>query len=522
MADEAVLDTPVVDAPVVSAPEVTAPAPEVSQTPEAQAERLNAAVGASMDKTPGFEVTKPAEVVKTPEQLATEKAAADKVIADKAAADKATADAAKTPEQIATEKAAADKVIADKAAADAAKVVVENPLDKLGALPAELLAKAITDNPALAAELAKSGIDSELLFDTARQAALTEQYQEVFPTPEAAKYAGESAQHFYDIEEGFPKIQNVTDFDSFLTKTMLPLSVLYDEKGAPLMTPDGKGYQTDGSIERFLTSAVQHDTISAVKWVDHLIAEAKATPGEAGEERLAEAERVKEAFSIVMAFRDNGGKLGAKEAAPQRSAADQLLIDQAQKDRTEAAKVRTEATQKAAEAFQSSITTDFEAAGKSFVESTLNQSSLNDNEKGFIAEKATNATLDAMAANKHYQQLKNHYYSLGQSAETKAAINTLANNQFKQTAGKILGDLIEKAGGKMISRQQQREAKQSTQIQNDKMNQGQGTTPGAKAAPVLTSSETRAKAIANFKAANKGEMPDDSQILNETLKIRGF
>ena len=59
-----------------------------------------------------------------------------------------------------------------------------------------------------------------------------------------------------------------------------------------------------------------------------------------------------------------------------------------------------------------------------------------------------------MAANKHYQQLKNHYYSLGQSAETKAAINTLANNQFKQTAGKILGDLIEKAGGKMISRQQ--------------------------------------------------------------------
>ena len=61
----------------------------------------------------------------------------------------------------------------------------------------------------------------------------------------------------------------------------------------------------------------------------------------------------------------------------------------------------------------------------------------------------------------------------------------------------------------MISRQQQREAKQSTQIQNDKMNQGQGTTPGAKAAPVLTSSKTRAKAIANFKAANKGEMPDD-------------
>jgi hypothetical protein len=39
---------------------------------------------------------------------------------------------------------------------------------------------------------------------------------------------------------------------------------------------------------------------------------------------------------------------------------------------------------------------------------------------------------------------------------------------------------------------------------------------------VLTSAQVRAKAIENHKAANRGEMPDDGQILQETLKIRGF
>jgi len=468
-----------------------------------------------MDKVPGFEVTKPA-------QTAEEKAAADKVIADAAAATKIPA---QTPE----EKAAADaKAATDKAAADAAKAKETqpetNPLDKLGPLPVELLAKAITDNPDLAAALDKAGIDSELLYETSRRAALTDQFTEIFPTPEAATFASENAQHFYDLEEGFPKIQSVEDFDKFVTGTMLPLSQLYDPKtGEPLMNPDGKGYQTDGSIGRFMNAASQFETIGSVSAIDRLITEYSKRQDEAGEQLLEEAKDMREAAVKLQTFRDAGYKLPSAKAQPtQRSPEDQAAIDRAAQIERDAAKTTNDARQKEDQAYQDSVFNDASTAAKSMIVDTLNKTSLNDNEKRFIATQVDSEAWAAVGKNRHFVMQREHLYSLGHSPENKKALVTLAKTTFEIQATKIMQRLVTEAGGKQISAKTAKLAKIETQQTKDLMNQGTGTTPGVKTAPVLTSTQIREQAIKNFQGRNKGSMPNDGEILAETMAIRGL
>lgn len=527
VAPAAAVETP---APVVTpdAAPVTPAAPAVETTnldPEA---KLRDAIGKSMDQTPGFEVTKPAVVVpavKTPEELAAEK----KLVDDKAVADKAAAEALKTPEQ----KLAEQKIVDDKAAAEALKLKENppNPLDSLGPLPVATLAKAINDNPELAAQLEKVGIDPEVLYETSRRAAKTDQYEAIFPTPDAAQFADASAKNFYKIEEGFPKITDVKSFDEFLVNTMLPLSQLIDENGNPLMSADGKTFQTDGSIERFLTSAVQYDTIGALNAVDRLEKAYAGVAGEEGEELRAEVSRVKEAFMVTQSFRDNGGKIGPKAGAGNNEvpAAVKAELEKLRAENADASKVKTDAAKAQDSAFQSSISAEVGTSGQAFVERTLNLTSLNDNEKRFIAQQAVSEALATMTpntptANAHYLQQKNHLYNLGRSDQNKQKIVALGKTTFELAVTKSLSKLVAEAGGKTLTKQEQRQQKQDTQSTNDRMNQGGGATAAAKAAPVLTSAQVRAKAIENFKAdpRNRGEMPDDGQILQETLKIRGF
>lgn len=529
--EEAAVSAPVTEAPVSTpvsepvSPTVSQPVPQpAAGQPESGVkpgasidpmDKLREAIGKSVE-----ELNKPKEVTpaaqsaageKTPEQLAAEKTAAEKAEADKAAAQPKTEE----------EKAAEAKAAEDKAKAEAAKSE-PNPLDSLGPLPVTALAKAV-ENPEFAAALEKVGIDPEQLYETSRQAALTEQFQEHFPTPEAAKFGSQSAEHFYDLEEQFPKIHSVEDFDKFITGTLLPLSVVYGQDGKPLMNADGRGYQTDGSIERFLTSAVQHDTIGAVAAANLLIKNYANVPGEEGENLRAEAQRVKDALLLSAEFRDNGGKLPSLKPQPGTvDPATQAELERLRKENQEAKGLKTEAEKQADQAYQTSVTTEVSNAGLAFVEKTLDGSALNDNEKRLIAEKAVNEALGEMGKNRHYQMQKNNLYSLGQSEENKRQIIALGKTTFQQAVTKSLNRLVEEAGGKLLGKQSAKQQKQESQIAKDKMNQGTGTTAGSGAPPVLTPAQVRLKAIENYKAANKGESPDDGQIMQEVLKIRGF
>jgi len=471
-----------------------------------------------MDKVPGYEVSKPAAETKTPEQLAAEKAETDRKAAEAAAA-------TQTPEQ----KAAADKAAADKAAADAAKAAetkaAENPLDKLGPLPTEVLTKAITENPALAAELEKSGLDVETLTETCRQAALCDQLIEAgATTPEVVKFMGESAQHFYDIEESFPQIKSVEDFDKFVMNTMLPLSALRDPKsGEPLMNPDGKTFQTDGSVARFMDTAAQYEAIGSVSAADRLINEYSRMP--AGDERdrlVGEAQRIREAVILSQNFRDAGYKLpGEKKAATERSPEDQALLDRAAQTERDANQRTAEARRVENEAYEASVFTDASTASSNFIVENLNRTSLSDTEKKLIAKEISAEAWDALGKNRHFQMQKENLYALGNTPENKAALVALTKNTFETKAASIMRTKVAEYGGKQISRQEAKQRKIDTQITADKMNQGTGTTPAAKTAPVLTSAQVRSQAIANLKAKGNTS-PDDGEILTESLAIRGL
>lgn len=458
-----------------------------------------------MNRTPGFELEKKAagDEAKTPEQLAEEKAAADK-----AAADKATAD-----------KAAADKAAADGKKTEEEGKVEPDPLDKLGPLPVETLAKAITDNPTLAAELEKAGIDSELLYETSRRAARTDQYEQIYPTVEAAQFADESAKHFYDIEDGFPKIQTVEDLDGFITKTMLPLSVLKDPAtGEPLKNPDGS-YQTDGSIARFFDSTSQMETVMSVRAVDRLLANVPA--GDEGEEAREQLGRIKDAIILAQEFRDNGYRVPGKKGAgqPQRSAEDQKAIDDANKIKQDAAKQSEEARQATIKAYDDGVMNDIGTAVTGFVSGVLNRTALSDFDKEKIADSTMSKAWESLDNNRHWKARKDHLQSLPATPENHKLLVAHAKVGFELAAKTILEAEIKAAGGKVMSASAAKRQKQETQQTNDRMNQGSGTTPSAKAPQPASAADVRAQAIKNLKAAGN-QYPSDGDIISEAVRIR--
>jgi hypothetical protein len=467
-----------------------------------------------MNRTPGYELEKPVGEVKTPEQLAAEKKAAD----DKAAADAAAA--AKTPEQLAAEKKAAD----DKAAADAAAKAAQgepNPLDKLGPLPVETLAKVINDNPTLAAELEKAGVDPQLLYDTSRMAAVGEQMTEIYPTVEAAKFAAANAENFYKIEQGFPTVNTIEDLDKFITDTMLPMSVLYDAtSGEPLKNPDGS-YQTDGSIGRFFSATSQMETVMGVRAVEKLIEQAATLTGEEGDAARETAERIKDALILAQEFRVNGYRLpGKKPAAPtQRSPEDQRAIDEAARIRAEADTRTEQARQAELKTFDDGVMNDTTTATGAYLSNVLNRTTLTDYDKSSIAEKVNEKAWEALANNRHFQAQKAHLQSMAATPENRKALVTLAKTGFEREAFKLLQTEIARAGGKIITRQQQRTEKQETQQANDRMNRGTGTTATPKGATPLTGAALRDQAIKNLKAAGN-KYPEDGDILTESLRLR--
>lgn len=479
--------------PEVSAPPTAPAAPAAPGTPRDPEQALRDAVGKSMDKVPGYEVTP-----KPPEPKPAEPA-------------KPAAEAAKPGEE---PKPAEVKPGAEE----------PGPLDKLGPLPVETLAKAITDHPELAAALDKAGIDSELLYETSRRAALTDQFTEIFATPDAAEYASQNAQHFYDIEESFPKIDSVESFDSFVTNTMLPLSWLVDPAtGKPLMNPDGKSYQTDGSIGRFFDAASQYETVGLVRAVDGWIAEYSKDQSDEGKEMLQQAQNVREAALLAQGFRDSGYRLPGNKGEPvKRSAEDQVLFDKLQKDNADAARVRAEGQQKESQAFEDGVITDTSTAVSAFIKGVLDQTSLNENEKRFIFKEAAAEVWTALQTNRHFQMQKEDFFSRGNTPENRARLVALSKNTFEHHAAKVLQRLVTEAGGKQISRQQQRQEKIDKQNEKDRMNHGAATVPGAKPGAPMTTAQVREQAIKNLKARNGGQMPGDGDIIVEAMTIRGL
>lgn len=492
MADETVvLETPIVTpaaepvAAVTPAAEPVA-APAVVEPKLTGDEAIRSAVGKVMDKTPGFQVTKPEPV-------------------------KPAVEPAK-PAEIKAE---------EPKPGEAPKVEEVKPVTEPEPANLEQWTKALNDNPEVAAKLEEvaPGI-TETISDWGRKAAVVDAYIETgLVTPELAKVAADDAQKFYGIEEAFPQVNSPQSLDKFVMDVMVPLSYIRDEQGNPVKNQDGT-FQTDGSTARFFQNWNAFDAITTAQGLDQRISEAKKVSGEAGENQVAELERIKEALITVQNYREAGYQIPkAKDPEYKRSAEDQALIDKANKDQQDAARTRQEAAKTSETAYMESVMTEVGSAVSGYMKSALDRTSFSASEKELVAKEVVAKTFDDMSKNGHFQRQKQNLYALGEKPEVKARLISLARTTFETLSRKHTQELTTKYGGKVVAASKAKLQKIDTQIQSDKMNQGGGTTPGAIAPSPMTTTQVREQAIKNLKASGMTH-PEDGDILQETLKIR--
>lgn len=434
----------------------------------------------------------------------------------------AEADAGKTEEQKAAEA---------KTVTDAAKPSEVDPLDKLGPLPAELVGEALKDATFVEALKAK-GLDPEILMETSRMAAETQLYRDAgLPTPEAAAFAVENANHFYDIEENFGKVKDAATLDKFMMDVMLPLSFIRDADGKPIQNADGT-YKTDGTVNRFMQANVEFDHGISSQIADSLLQSAeqyKNADGEYTTERAKQvaeyAENLKGAVKFIEDFRKNGYKMPSGEQKPQMSAEDKAEMDRLRARDTEVTAQEKQVQAERAQIFATQVQTDTLAGIDPLVSDTLKASSLDDYAKSKVTEDVWTDLTAALQANRTFQQQKAALYTKGmdeKNFKSLVALNTRTAKNLLLGPNGILQKHLTAAGQRRQSSQQQRDSKIDAQSKKDTMNQGARAAASTNATGTMTAAQVQAKARELATADNGGKPPEDAAVLRHVLKLRGL
>lgn len=441
--------------------------------------------------------------------------------------------AAKTPEEIEAEKQAAlatetpeQKTEREKAEAEAeAKETPKepDPLDKVGALPAEKLAEAIKNTPELEAALAKAGIDKEVLFQTARDAALASQFTELFPTVEAAQFANENANHFYNIEESFPAIQTVEDLDKFIMDVMLPLSIIPGADGKPQMMEDGKTFKTDGSVSRFLKLGTDYDMGMSGNIADQILAAANQLPDSEGKTAQKEyAESLKAAVDFIQEFRNNGYRMPTAKSRTSELPPDvKARLENAERIERESRDRETQTQKQQEDLFDKTVEDDTVKFGEGLISELLNATNLNDKAKESAAKEIYAELAKELPGDKTFKRMAAQYRAQGLNDTTKQKLVALNKNTIKGKYAKIVERVVGERGGQVISAAAARQNKIATQIDTDRLNPGTTSSAPAKGPSPLTDDQISKQAYENAKAANGGNEPDLSAVFSERLKLLG-
>lgn len=501
----AAVETPVAAAPetpVVTTPEtpaVTAPAKSSDPT-----DFIRQAVSKALPLDAEGNISKPADKPATPPV---------------AKAEPEVVKPAETPAETPEAKAEREKLEAAKPAEPPAEV---DPLDKIGPLPAEKLAAALTENPELEAALTKAGIDKDTLFQTARDAAMTSQFTEIFPTVDSAKFAQESAGHFYQIEESFPSIQTVDDLDKFVMDTMLPLSIINGPDGKPLTNADGT-FKTDGSVSRFLKLGTDYDMGMSSNLADKILASANTLPeGEAKTAQVEYAQNLKAAIDYIQDFRNNGYRMpGPKPVNSAVSPEVQQRLDRADQIERESNERNAENARKEEELFDNNVFDDTMKVADSLISEALNRSSLPDNLKEKAAGEIQSAIGNSMKSNKEYQRMSASYRAKGLNDETRKALAAHNTRTIRGLYGKIVEKVLGEYGATQIAASAARQQKIATQVEKDRSHPSSASAAPGKGPALLTDADIRKQAYENAKKANGGKEPEFNDVLNEQLALRG-
>lgn len=522
MATDAI--TPEVSAPAAAAaPETTAPVTTTPTTTETTTTRDESTL--SGPQTLQFLKD---ELAKVPEDLAKRAMAGEEVEMPKPAEAAKPAAAAETAEQkLARERAAETpeqktaRETAERAAetpeAKAARELAEknvNPLDKLGPLPAEKIAKAIADKPELAAALKAAGLDGDTLIHNARLAAETSQYKAIAPTIESAKFMQESAGHFYDIEERFPSIGKLEDFDSFVMETMLPLSVLRNEKGEVLTNPDGT-FQTDGSVQRFLQFASDAD-LGYIKTAAQQLGKA------ASDEDKEYYGHLEAAIDYLNEFRQAGYQKPGAKTTDAISPEIQRRLDAADKTVKES-RERDAATQADRQKITEDRIFDDTLNGiKPLMRATLDGTALSPKLKEKAEKEIWKGVFDSLDSNREFQQLKRGHWSRGTGAEQIKALAALNITTIEGIFATVAENVLSEYGAELVAANSARHTAIDTAIARDKSTPTSASTSAAAAPKVMSEDDIDAQATKNVLEKHGGRRTPqfNQEFLIEVVKLK--
>lgn len=422
----------------------------------------------------------------------------------------ATNDGTKTAEEIAAEALAAENKKQEEQSKKDEQPKQPNPLDKIGPLPAENLAKILTEKPELEKALQDAGISKEVLERTCRDAALTEQFVQEVGTLEGARMMRQDSENFAKIEERFPAMRTVKDFDSFMMDVMIPLSMVYGPDGQPKKRADGS-FETDGSVSRFFDLAnqfsISQDLKSAEKYLE-------LNPND------EDALDVHAAATVLNQFHKNGYRFGVKpeaELPPELKAREAKLRQDeernAQRDRDAQAADRKR--------FDDRVETATFEKLNNLIRETLEPTGLTKK----LKEKASNDIYVGIA-----ERLKNNvaYKRMVRLASTKGMDDASFNNlvalhdrEIKAIYERVAQQVLNEYGAHQVRKNEERLDKIATQIENDRMNPGTGMGTSKPAAGKLNSEQIHEQARADVLKANNGRQPADfsSQLLKRILEL---
>lgn len=408
-----------------------------------------------------------------------------------------------------------------------------DPLDKIGPLPAETVGAALKSE-AFVAACKEAGIDTDLLMETSRMAAEAQMYRDAgLPTPEAAAFAVENANHFYDIEENFVKVKDAASLDDFMVNTMLPLSFLRDAEGNPIPDPTNPGqFKTDGTVQRFMSANVDMDHGWTSQIADQLLASAAKFKSADGEYSTGKAQEVatyatqlKDAIAFVDEFRKNDYKIPSGEAKPQMSAEDKAEMDRLRARDAQVTETEKNNQAEKSQIFATQVQTDTVAGIDPLVSETLKSSSLDDYAKSKVTDDVWKDLTTALEKDRTFQQMKSALYAKGmdeKNFKALVALNTRTAKNLLLGKNGILEKHLTAAGQRRQTSQVQRDTKIDAQIKTDTMNQGARAAASTNAAGTMTSAQIQAKARELATAENGGKRPEDAAVLRHVLKLRGL
>lgn len=411
------------------------------------------------------------------------------------------AEAVKTPEQIAEEAKA--KPVEQKPA----EAVAENPLDKLGPLPAETLAAALKAFPKLEADFAKAGISKDILFETSRRAAEADQFREIVGTPESAVFIKQGADHFFEIEEGVTSLGTPEGFNNFVN-LIGRLSVVKDASGNPVKNADGT-FKTDGTMENLFQGVGQRN------FADMRQA-AEAVSEELGQEVNLHLDRLDEIFGGVIS-----GKPKAAAALPGDLPPDvKKELEEARASKAQNAQRDKEYRERDEKAFEEKvISTTVEGIGPQLRE-TLDKTAFNDKQKEKVAKEFYTAMAAHLATSKAFQAQRRNQYALGMDDANMKKLAGLNVREIKANFTTILQQVLDEYGVSILNANQAKLGKIATQIDKDRPNATVGTSINPSGSGPKTEDEFYAQAVQNIRERSGGREPTQRDIISEVLKLK--